>query len=168
MNAQALRAPAASGKRCRGRRQSGTSLIEVLVTMVLLSLGITSMGTLQVSALKLNHSAYLRSQAAILSYQIIDAMRANSRHAKDGAYDLAFGDPLPTQLAASSSVPAADIRTWQMNVENTMRPFGGQASIQHDGNEFTVAVRWRDRLQEDRDAEQQTSWERFSMVAELR
>lgn len=136
--------------------------------MVLLSLGIASMGTLQISALKLNHSAYLRSQAAILSYQIIDAMRANSRHATAGAYDLAFGDPLPTQLAASSSVAAADIRAWQMNVENAMRPFAGQASIRHSANKFTVTLRWRDRLEEERDPEQQTSWERFRMVAELR
>jgi len=59
------------------RRQRGVGLIEVLVALLILSLGMLGMAGLQANALKTNQSSYARTQAVMLSYYILDAMRAD-------------------------------------------------------------------------------------------
>jgi type IV pilus assembly protein PilV len=60
-----------------GKHPNGFTLIEVLITVLILSIGLLGLAGLQVSSMKSNHSSYLRSQATILAYDIIDRMRAN-------------------------------------------------------------------------------------------
>lgn len=57
--------------------QRGASLIEVLVAVLILALGLLGMAGLQASALKGNQSSYGRAQAVMLSYYMLDAMRAD-------------------------------------------------------------------------------------------
>lgn len=135
--------------------------------MVLVTMGITAMTQLQLAALKLNHSAYLRSQSVALSYRVLDAMRANRGQALSGAYDRDLTDPIPSAAEAASSVAAADLRAWLISLENAMRPYDGQASISRDGTELTVTLRWRDRLREERLGARGALYETFSVVAEL-
>lgn len=59
------------------RRQLGFNLIEVMVALVILSIGILGMAKLQVTGLQQNQSAYMRSQANLLAYDVIDRMRVN-------------------------------------------------------------------------------------------
>lgn len=59
------------------RRQLGFNLIEVMVALVILSLGVLGMAALQTTAIKQNNSAYMRSQANQLAYDLADRMRAN-------------------------------------------------------------------------------------------
>ncbi|MCV6610878.1 MAG: type IV pilus modification protein PilV [Amphritea sp.] len=59
------------------QRQLGFNLIEVMVALVILSLGVLGMAALQTTAIKQNQSAYMRSQANQLAYDITDRMRAN-------------------------------------------------------------------------------------------
>ena len=66
---------------------NGFTLIEVLVTLIVLSVGLLSLAGLQVFGLRTSHSASLRTQATIQSYDIIDRMRANLRGVQDGNYD---------------------------------------------------------------------------------
>lgn len=157
--------------RASGHRQRGTSLIELLIAMVLLTLGITAMTNLQITALKLSHSAYLRSQAVVLSCRVLDAMRANRAAAAEQRYDRAFTDPVPTAEAAAGSIAAADLRDWLLSVENALRPYAGQAAIESTGTVpqllVTVTLRWRDRLREERLGARRQLWESFSMVTEL-
>ena len=58
-------------------KQSGSSLIEVLVAIVIMSIGLLGLTALQTTAMKNNHSALLRTQVTILSYELVDLMRAN-------------------------------------------------------------------------------------------
>ncbi len=58
--------------------QSGFTLLEVLITLIILSVGLLGLAGLQTMSLRNNHSAYLRSQAITQSYDIVDRMRANS------------------------------------------------------------------------------------------
>jgi type IV pilus assembly protein PilV len=148
-------------------RQRGATLVEVLVALVLLTLGITAMTDLQLTALKLNHSAYLRSQSVALSYRVLDAMRANRGQALAGAYDRSLADPIPTAAHAANSVAAADLRAWIISTENAMRPYDGQASIQRSGTRVTVTLRWRDRLREEREGARSNLYETFTVVTEL-
>jgi len=57
---------------------SGFSLLEVLIAVVILAIGLLGLAGLQATGIRSNHSAYLRTQATLQSYDIIDRMRANS------------------------------------------------------------------------------------------
>jgi type IV pilus assembly protein PilV len=59
-------------------RSRGFTLVEVLVSLVILSLGLMGIAKLMLYSSHSNDSAYLRSQATNLAYQMLDSMRANS------------------------------------------------------------------------------------------
>lgn len=59
------------------RRATGFSLLEVLIALLVLSLGLLGLAALQVTSLKFNTESYYRTQATFLAYDIIDRMRAN-------------------------------------------------------------------------------------------
>lgn len=60
-----------------GSRQRGVSLIEVMVAVLVFSLGLIGMAGLLVMATRSNHAAYLRTQASFLAHSMADRMRAN-------------------------------------------------------------------------------------------
>ena len=59
------------------KKNAGFTLIEVLIAMVVLAVGLLGLAGLQVTSLKNNQSAYNRSQATQLAYDLADRMRAN-------------------------------------------------------------------------------------------
>ncbi len=59
------------------RAQSGMTLVEVLVTAVMISVGLLGVAALQLTSLKSNQESYVRSQAAMLAADLLDRMRAN-------------------------------------------------------------------------------------------
>lgn len=65
----------------------GFTLLEVLVALIVMSVGLLSLAGLQVIGLRTNHSAYMRTQATIQSYDIIDRMRANIIGVRQGHYN---------------------------------------------------------------------------------
>ena len=71
--------------------QSGFSLVEVLVSLLVLSAGLLGVGKLILFTTRANDSAYLRSQATALAYTILDSMRANRQTALTGSYAVAYG-----------------------------------------------------------------------------
>src|SRR5580692_3398722 len=68
----------------------GFTLIEVLVSLVVLSIGLLGMAKLVLVSSHANDSAYLRSQATALAYEILDKMRANPAGAIAGNYNTAI------------------------------------------------------------------------------
>lgn len=72
--------------------QRGFTLLEVLVALVVLSIGLIGLAGLQSVALKQNYNAYLRSQAVALAYDMADRMRSNNLGAAKGFYH----NPAPT------------------------------------------------------------------------
>lgn len=73
------------------RRQLGFNLIEVMIALVIISVGLLGLAGLQVSSLKQNQSAYYRSQATLFAYDIADRMRANMDEVNAGSYFVASG-----------------------------------------------------------------------------
>ncbi len=59
------------------RLATGFTLIEVLVSMVILALGLLGIAALQGISLKNNQDAYLYSQASALAYEMGDLIKAN-------------------------------------------------------------------------------------------
>lgn len=93
--------------------QTGFTLIEVLVAMLILSIGLLGMAGLQSLSFKMNQSAHLSSQATFLSYDMIDRMRANRKAALNGDYNQDLGCDIP---AASTVVADQDRRSWLQEV----------------------------------------------------
>lgn len=134
---------------------AGFTLLEVLVALLVLSLGLLGLAALQARTVEFNHSAYLRSQATSLAYAMADRMRANRRAALDGAYDAVdFSDPFPTCGEQSGgSVAARDIASWRSALGCTLPQ--GHGRVQRSGALVTIGVRWDDgRAEQNPDAEQ--------------
>lgn len=119
------------------KHQRGVSLLEVLLTVVILSVGLLGSAMLQFNSVRLNNDAFLRSQATNLAYDMSDRIRANSAAAVSGSYDLAIDDDAPS---SPSSIAANDIADW-LNLLAADLP-AGDGSIARNGNEFTVQVCW--------------------------
>lgn len=69
-------------------RQSGASLIEVLIAALILAIGMLGLGAMQAAALRNSQSSLERSQAVMESYAILDMMRANPIAAQAGQYNM--------------------------------------------------------------------------------
>lgn len=92
-------------RRSSRRAQSGVGLIEVLVAVLVLSIGFLGVAALQAMSLSTNNSAMARSMATISSYSILDAMRADISGAQAGNYTTTVTadscpDPETTSLAS--------------------------------------------------------------------
>lgn len=59
------------------KKYDGFSLIEVLVTLVVLSVGLLSLGGLQITALKKTNDAHFRTEASLLLMDLSNKMRSN-------------------------------------------------------------------------------------------
>lgn len=67
------------------RHQQGVGLIEVLIAVLVVSIGFLGVAALQVYSLSTNNSAMARSMATVASYSILDAMRADRDNALSSA-----------------------------------------------------------------------------------
>jgi type IV pilus assembly protein PilV len=69
------------------KRQAGFTLIEVLVSVLILSIGLVGVAGLQAVSLQNNQSAFMRSQASALAYDLADRMRSNVLSVYGSLYD---------------------------------------------------------------------------------
>lgn len=76
-----------SSPRALRTQQFGFTLIEVLIAVLVLSIGLIGVAALQGMSLKNTQSAFMRSQATALAYDVTDRMRANVLSAQLGLYD---------------------------------------------------------------------------------
>ena len=75
------------------RRQSGVGLIEILITVVLLSIGFIAAAQMQMQGMRFSQSAYFQSQAYFLTSDMIDRMRANFEGVNAGLYNNTYTAP---------------------------------------------------------------------------
>ena len=68
-------------------RHRGFTLLEVLIAMLIFSIGLLGMAGLLIVSVKANHSAYLRTQASFLAQSMADRMRGNMPKVWTGDYD---------------------------------------------------------------------------------
>jgi type IV pilus assembly protein PilV len=120
-------------------RQQGFSLVEILVTFVILSIGILQVAALHATGLKNNYSAYLRSQTTLLAYSAIDLMRANRDQARSGAYDIAFA-----ASASGSSMAATDLSTWKQTLSSVLPSGDGAIDCTSSAGTCVVVIQWDD------------------------
>ncbi|MCQ4318308.1 type IV pilus modification protein PilV [Stutzerimonas zhaodongensis] len=134
--------------------QRGATLIEVLVAMLILSVGLLGLAGMQMTALQSNQSAYYRSQATVLAYDVIDRMRANRADALNGVYDIALkNETCNPQLAPSGTLAQRDVAEWLNSLSCLLSP-DARGSVVRNGRLFTVSIEWNDNRGRIDDAEE--------------
>ena len=147
------------------RNSKGFSIVEVLVSMVILSIGVLALSVLQLSSMQNTQGGHMRSQATMLAYDIIDAMRANRPGVEAGAYAMVMQqDDDPGQSAgndgsmaitcygieancSATQMAAADLARWR-TVLGTQLPSGAGQIVTAAGGagspSASVTVSWID------------------------
>lgn len=93
------------------RESSGFSLLEVMIAVLVFSLGLLGLAGLLVISVKTNHSAYLRTQATFLAQSMADRMRANTAGVWAADYDSTVYPIAGTPSACSPACTVDQVAT---------------------------------------------------------
>lgn len=134
----------------------GFSLVEALVTLLVLSIGLIGLAGLQTMSIRNNYGAFLRSQAVLKSYEAMDRMRANRQAALAGGYNRSYGAAVSNQTCSStcnaSQMAAADMREWVLGLQRL--PSGDGAITVTNAGVATVRISWDDDRNPDTGADE--------------
>ncbi|WP_150303192.1 type IV pilus modification protein PilV [Pseudomonas saliphila] len=127
------------GQRFTARRlQGGISLIEILITVLVLAIGLLGLAGLQLTSLRNNQNAMERSVAVVQSYSIIEAIRADADSAKSGRFNVELGS-----APSGSTFPAQALISWREQLAlNLGETAAGSVACSSTG--CTVTVQWED------------------------
>jgi type IV pilus assembly protein PilV len=134
-------------------RQGGFTMIEVLVTMLIISLALLGTSGMQAYSMRLNHGAQFRTQAVFLAADLAERMEANRATAVAGGYDI----PAPsadTDCAAvyctGDSLADSDLFKWRAAVAAAL-PQGQAAppvrTVAGNPSTYTITISWVDRME---------------------
>jgi type IV pilus assembly protein PilV len=122
------------------RASAGFSLVEVLVALVILSIGLLGLAGLQTRGVRDNHGAYLRTQATLSAKDLVDRMRANRSGALAGDYDVDFG----VNVAPGGTVASQDLSQWQATLARLPGPGLGKIVVNQANRRVRVDISWDD------------------------
>lgn len=142
--------------------QRGFSLVEVLVTVLVLAIGLLGLAGLQLTSLRNNTMAYERSQATLLAYSILERMRANRSAANAGAYNVALDTAPsgtsclgPTATCSPGDMAAYDLSQWKCTLGKWDKASvcagitgalpQGDGSVALNGNLVTITIQWEEK-----------------------
>jgi type IV pilus assembly protein PilV len=142
------------------KKNAGFSLIEVLVTLLILSVGLLGLAGMIGQSLKFNQGGYTRSQSTFLAYDIIDAMRADAANAAN--YAVIYDSDLHVCVVnpdATDNLVNSTLGCWHERVGAELP--GGTATIVNDPDgdnalEYEITMRWIDRTNDNQTISQ--SW----------
>lgn len=146
----------------RPQQSRGFSLVEVLVAVLVLAIGLIGIAAMQTVGIRYNHSASLRYQATLLSYDILDRMRANARYARTTTgYAIGLGEgatanacessttaasPTTASVCTEAQIASTDLAKWKAALAANLPKGDGAIVIQDTpgGLIFAITVNWDD------------------------
>lgn len=147
-------------------QQRGFSLIEIMVTVIILATGLLGVAAMQVQTKRSNFEATQRSTASMLTHDIIERMRANPGELRNYLTVSDLGDgtlttPSPActsgATCTTTELAAYDLFVWEQAIDGVTstrsgRNTGGLASptgcitstvALGTAGPYTVAIAWR-------------------------
>lgn len=138
----------------------GFTLLEVMISVVILAIGMLGIAALLITTQKSNSSSYIKQQAVQSAYNILDRMRANQQEAISGAYNvnnLAAAGAAPVvpgtpatdcSVVACSPAQMATYDTWHWLAKDLPQMTNGCGSVVTSAaganTLVTVTVQWDD------------------------
>jgi type IV pilus assembly protein PilV len=129
----------------------GFTLLEVLIALVILSIGLLGVAALQGVGIRSSHGSYLTSQASLLAYDIADRIRANPRTVT--TYNGFDTDSIDCDAVPTTPLEAADLAEWACAVRDLLPAGRGTiAGVTSAGiTTYTIDLEWQDLQTEDVD-----------------
>ena len=132
--------------------EMGVTLVEALITLLVMSVGLLGIAALQVVGTQENASGLRHSQAIWLAYDMADRIRANLVGVEGNAYDNIDTSTLPASpatcgagaICSPQEIAAMDSSVWGLALH---RLPGGFGTVTVDGGNpkrFLIRVRWQD------------------------
>ena len=141
------------------RQQSGATLIEALVAILVLSLGLLGMAGLQLNALSFQKSSWAQHRISELTIDLVERMQTNPVASQDGRYNyeetyaLASAasltsngcrSPTATVVCTPQQIARDDLSSWLTKAQQTLP--GGAASVSGNTTEgFIVTAMYVDK-----------------------
>lgn len=163
-----------------GAREGGFTLLEVLIAVVIFSIGLLGIASMQMTGMKQTFNSHVRAMAVAQAENMADRMRANREAVDDGDYDSAtMPGSYPTDCDSAECTPAemATFDLVQWNASNAAVLPGGSGAVCIDstpndgdpsdwacdasGSVYAVKVQWTERGLDETEAA--TSTQRFVM-----
>jgi type IV pilus assembly protein PilV len=121
------------------RLQRGVGLIEVLIAVLVLSIGLLGLASLQVRTLRNSQSALERGVAVVESHAIADAMRASRDRATSDDFNIGLTEPAPT----GTTFAEVALSEWR---EDLIESLGDDAtgSVACAVTACTIVIQWND------------------------
>lgn len=135
------------------RPQRGATLVEVLVTLVIIGFGLLGMAGLQMRLQVSEIESYQRSQALLLLNDMSSRISTNRKAAAAYATGVAYGAGMSCP-AATGNTAERDLREWCMALQGASETsdagatrhgamVGGRGCVQRVGQDFLVTVAWQ-------------------------
>ncbi len=126
------------------RRQRGLSILEAMISLLIISIGLLGIATLQITSMKQNASALNHSQAVWLGYNMADRIRSNISEFANYAGIKTSGSYTRNCMSAACTTGqmiTADAQEWQTQIQNLP---GGLGWVTGDATQLIVTVMWDD------------------------
>lgn len=119
-------------------------MVEVLVALVITSVGLLGLAMLQVQGLKFNTSAYLRTQSTLLANDIIDRIRTNP----GGDYTVDISSVSAPDCSSGcnvNDVAKLDLIIWANTLQSTLSSPTFTITQASGETELVVTIKWKER-----------------------
>lgn len=124
-------------------RQHGLTLVEILITVVIMSVGLLGVAALHLTSLRNGYDSSSRSRATWLANDIADRMRANQLVAQQGGYNVAIGASV-----SGATIATTDVTQWKNQITQILGGGAdGSINVTQLGTDYlaTIIIRWTER-----------------------
>lgn len=130
------------------RQQDGSSMIEVLVTMVVIATGLLGIASMQMVSMKNANSSYQRYVASLYAYDMMERMRSNPAGVDAGLYDSVTANGTATQVSCTTAcsatqVAAFDAYEWGSEISSKLP--NGVGSVAQGADGYVITVSWSEQ-----------------------